>query len=63
MRDFFPFSGREKAVLAVIEADAPLRNNRNASINKLVTLYEKSDYLGYLQRIEKRTEARIIYKK
>ena len=53
----------EKAVLAVIETDAPLRNNRNASINKLVTLYEKSDYLEYLHRIEKRTEVRIIFKK
>ena len=52
-----------KAVLAVIETDAPLRNNRNANINKLVTLYEKNDFPDYLRRIKKRTEARILYKK
>ena len=52
-----------KVVLAVIETDAPLRNNRNANINKLVTLYEKNDFPDYLRRIKKRTEARISYKK
>lgn len=52
-----------KAVLAVIEVNAPLRNDRNANINKLVTLYAKEKYPEYLRRLEKRVDVRILYKK
>ena len=43
-----------RAMLAVIETGALLRNDRNANVNKLVTLYEKNDFSEYLRRIEKR---------
>ncbi len=52
-----------RAMLAVIETDASLRNDRNANVNKLVTLYEKNDFSEYLRRIEKRAGTRVIYKK
>ncbi len=50
-------------MLAVIETGASLRNDRNANVNKLVTLYEKNDFSEYLRRIEKRAGTRVIYKK
>ena len=33
-----------RAMLAVIETGASLKNDRNANVNKLVTLYEKIDF-------------------
>ena len=52
-----------RAMLAVIETGASLRNDRNANVNKLVTLYEKNDFSEYLRQIEKRAGTRVIYKK
>ena len=51
-----------RAMLAVIETNAPLRGNRDARINKLVTLYEKDGYNEYLRRVEKRSDIQILYR-
>ena len=56
-------SDKGKALLAIIETNAPLRGNRNARINKLVTIYEKDEYPSYATRLENRSEIRIYYKK
>ena len=51
-----------RAMLAVIETNAPLRGDRDARINKLVTLYEKDEYNEYLRRVEKRSDILILYR-
>lgn len=51
-----------RAMLAVIETNAPLRGDRDARINKLVTLYEKDGCNEYLRRVEKRSDIQILYR-
>ena len=52
--DKYPF------IMMIIELNAGLTNNRNANINKLVTIYPKSDLDKTLKKI---MDNKIVYKK
>ena len=53
-------SSFNEPLMVVIEKDAPLMNRQNAKINKIVTIYPKSDLDKYLEGIE---DKEILFKK
>lgn len=53
-------SNYNEPLLVIIEIGAPLINNANASINKIVTIYPKKDLDKFLKKLE---ENEILYKK
>ena len=55
-------SGKKKkrVLVVVIELNAGLENDRNADINKLVTIYPKENYDEFIKHLDKKE---VIYKK
>ena len=53
-------SSFEEPLMVVIETNAPLLNKLNAKINKVVTIYPKSNFDKYLEGI---SEKDLLYKK
>lgn len=47
-------------IMVIIELNAGLENDRNANVNKLVTIYPKNNFEKAIRNIEKN---KILYKK